>query len=185
MPVPDPSLLARLLSGEAVFESEMDKRLLEAATSVTARGTFELWKRCDTDQEDWLNSFLEQLEMLAQVEPYLACSYDDENWPGIVLSDEYVRPTEVANTEPRFYYKLEFTNEDAAYYQFHYFPPFDQSFITGAAKKREGVYQHLMVELESADDRVFFEQSLRSNPHIAAIQHSDEESFNKAPSNAV
>jgi hypothetical protein len=78
-----------------------------------------------------------------------------------------------------------FRNEDAAYYQFPLFPSMGDPFLAGGARKREGEFQHVRVDLTRPDDLQLFIEGLRSNPHLMAVEESTEEIFWAAPSHGV
>lgn len=61
----------------------------------------------------------------------------------------------------------------------------DEPFLSGGARKREGVFQHVQVDLPRPDDLQLFIEGLRKNPHLIAVEESSEEVFLKAPSHAV
>ena len=184
MPTPDPSELIRLLSGEQVFGRDTDSKILQAANEVSARAMFEMFTRCDTSRTGWADEFADGLMEIATGDPSVLIGFDDGRWQGLE-SDEEALPEAESATASDFYLRLEFTDEDASYYQFHLFPPLDEPFIQGAARKREGTCQHLMVTLARPDDLQVFIQHLRSNPHLKEVHDSTAEVFNAAPSHAI
>ncbi len=110
--------------------------------------------------------------------------FDDGRWQGKEVEDESELPP-IPEAACTFYLKLEFRNEDAAYYQFPLFPAMDEPFLPGGARKREDQYQHLRVDLAHPDDLQLFIEGLRSNPHLIAVEESSETVFWAAPSHAV
>lgn len=184
MPTPDPSELIRLLSGEQVFGRDTDSKILQAANEVSARAMFEMFTRCDTRRDGWAEEFADGLMEIATGDPSVLIGFDDGRWQGLE-SDEEDLPEDEAATASDFYLQLEFTDEKASYYQFHLFPPLNEPFIQGAARKREGSFQHLKVTLAHPNDLQVFIQHLRSNPHLKQVHDSTPEVFNTAPSHAI
>ena len=86
----------------------------------------------------------------------------------------------------RFSFRITFQNEDAAFYQFHVFPPvIHLPWITGWARKRSGNAQFILVELEGDDDRDRFLEVCCDNPHVLKIEEISEDEFTDAPSEAI
>ena len=184
MPTPDPSELIRLLSGEQVFGRDTDSKILQAANEVSARAMFEMFTRCDTSRDRWAQEFADGLMEIATGDPSVLIGFDDGRWQGLEADGDDLPEVDSASASD-FYLRLEFTDEDASYYQFHLFPPLDEPFIQGAARKREGAFQHLMVTLAHPDELQVFIQHLRSNPHLKEVHDSTAEAFNSAPSHAI
>jgi len=184
MPTPDPSDLIRMLSGEQVFGRDTDSKILQAANEVSARAMFEMFARIDTSRDGWAREFADGLMEIATGDPSVLIGFDDGRWQGLEADADDLPEIDSATTSD-VYLRLEFTDEDASYYQFHLFPRLDEPFIQGAARKREGACQHLMVTLAHPDDLQVFIQHLRSNPHLKEVHDSTEEAFNAAPSHAI
>jgi len=184
MPTPDPSELFRLLSGEQVFGRDTDSKILQAANELSARAMFEMFTRCDTSRDGWAGELADGLMEIATGDPSALIGFDDGRWQGLEPDGEDLPEIDSA-TASDIYLRLEFTNEDASYYQFHLFPPLDEPFIQGAARKREGECQHLRVTLAHPDDLQVFIQHLRANPHLKEVHDSTAEVFNAAPSHAI
>ncbi len=184
MLIPDPTELIRLLSGEQVFGRDTDSKILQASNEVSARAMFEMFTRCNTSCEGWAEDFADGLMEIATGDPSILIGFDDGRWQGLE-SDGEALPENESVTASDFYLQLEFTDEDASYYQFHLFPPLNEPFIQGAARKREGACQHLVVTLSHPNDLQVFIQRLRSNPHLKGVHDSTAEVFNAAPSHAI
>lgn len=184
MPTPDASELIRLLCGEAIFGRDIDSKILQASNEVSARLMFEVFMRCDTGRVGWAQEFADALMEMTTGGLSGLIGFDDGRGQG-VGSDGEDLPADDSATASDFYLRLEFTDEDASYYQFHLFPPLDEPFVQGAARKREGASQHLMVTLSHPNDLQVFIQNLRSNPHLKAVHDSTAEVFNAAPSHGV
>ncbi len=184
MPTPDPSELIRLLSGEQVFGRDIDSKVFQAGNEVSARAMFEMFRRCDTSRDGWAEEFADGLMEIVTGDPSVLIGFDDGRWHGLESEGED-QPVDDSAAACDFYLRLEFTDEDASYYQFHMFPSLDEPFIHGAARKREGRCQHLMVTLTHPDYLQVFIQHLRSNPHLKEVHDSTAEVFNAAPSNAI
>jgi hypothetical protein len=117
-------------------------------------------------------------------DPSALVSLDDGRWQGLETSCES-ELSPVPEARSSHYLKLTFRNEEAAYYQFPLFPPMDEPFLAGGARKRELQYQHVRVDLERSEDLQLFIEGLRSNPHLIAVEESSEEIFHAAPSHSV
>ncbi len=184
MLTPDPSELFRLLSGEQVFGRDTDSKILQAANEVSARAMFEMFRRCDASRNGWAAEFGDELMEIATGDPSVLIGFDDGRRQGLDSDGEDL-PEDDSSMASDFYLRLEFTDEDASYYQFHLFPPLDEPFIQGASRKREGACQHLMVTLARPNDLQVFIQHLRSNPHLKEVHDSTAEVFHAAPSHAI
>jgi hypothetical protein len=184
MPAPDPSDLIRIFSGNTVFGRDTDSRILQAANGMSGRLMFELFLRRDTSRDGWAREFADELFELSTGDPSILVGFDDGRWQGRESADGEL-PDGESVTACDHYLRLEFTDEDASYYQFHLFPNLDESFLLGASRKREGAFQHLRVTLAHPDDFQVFIQRLRSNPHLKVVHDSSAEEFNAAPSHAM
>jgi hypothetical protein len=184
MPIPDPTELIRLLCGEQVFGRDTDSKILQAANEMSARVMFEIFKRCDTSREGWEVEFADGLMEITTGDPSVLIGFADGRSQGLESSGAEVQD-EDSTAASDFYLRLEFSDEDACYYQFHLFPTLDEPFIQRAARKREGKCQHLMVTLAHLDDLQVFIQRLRFNPHLKEVHDSTVDVFNAAPSHAI
>jgi len=90
-------------------------------------------------------------------------------------------PTEEPFTVPL---RIHFRDEQAAYYQYHLFPP-DLDYITGSSRKRDGASQVLILTLRSRKHLDDFIAVCRCNPHFVSLEQISEEEFWKAPSHGV
>ena len=167
-----------------MFGRDTDSKILQATNEMSGRMMFEMFVRCDTSREGWAQEYADGLLELATGDPSVLVGFDDGRWKGAESSDEDLAACDSA-TACDFYLRLEFTNEDACYYQFHLFPTLDEPFIEGACRKREGRFQHVMVTLAHPDDLQVFIQNLRSNPHFKEVHDSCIEVFEAAPSQSV
>ena len=183
MATPDPSELIRVLCGQQVFGRDIDSKILQAANGMSARLMFELFTRCDLNREDWASDFANELMEIGTGDPLVLVGLDDGRWQGIESTGEEV--PDDTTTACEFFLRLEFTNEDASYYQFHLFPSFNEPFIQSVSRKREGPCQHLSLTLAHPDDLQVFIQHLRTNPHLKAVHDSNEAAFNAAPSHSI
>lgn len=182
--MPDPTVLLRVISGEPVFGLDVDTRIRQAANCMSARLMIEWFLRCDDTVEGWAERFAGSLTELASGDPGSLIGFDDGRWQGKEVEDES-ELSSIPEAICTFYLKLEFRNEDAAYYQFPLFPAMDEPFLAGGARKRELQFQHLRVDLAHPDDLQLFIEGLRSNPHLIAVEESSETAFWEAPSHAV
>lgn len=101
-----------------------------------------------------------------------------------MADEQYSVHAECDDVAQSHYLKLIFTTENAAYYQFPVFPPLNEAWVTGAARKREGKIQHIRVDLVGISLENYL-STLEGNYHLQKIEPSDEETFVKAPSNRI
>jgi hypothetical protein len=86
----------------------------------------------------------------------------------------------------RFCFRITFQNEEAAFYQFHVFPPVVYlPWVSGWARKRNASTQLILVELKGDDDRDRFLELCCENPHVLKIEEISEEEFTAAPSHII
>jgi len=86
----------------------------------------------------------------------------------------------------RFCFRITFQNEDAAFYQFHVFPPVVHiPWVSGWARKRNASTQLILVELKEEEDRDRFLELCCENPHVLKIEEISEDEFTATPSQAI
>jgi hypothetical protein len=86
----------------------------------------------------------------------------------------------------RFCFRITFQNEDAAFYQFHVFPPVVHiPWVSGWARKRNASTQLILVEVEQDEDRDRFLEICCENPHVLKIEEISEAEFTATPSQAI
>jgi hypothetical protein len=86
----------------------------------------------------------------------------------------------------RFCFRITFQSEDAAFYQFHVFPPVVHiPWISGWARKRNASTQLILVELQQDEDRDRFLELCCENPHVLKIEEISEDEFTATPSQAI
>ena len=86
----------------------------------------------------------------------------------------------------RFCFRITFQNEDAAFYQFHVFPPVvHMPWVSGWARKRNASTQLILVELKEEEDRDRFLELCCENPHVLKIEEISEDEFTATPSQAI
>lgn len=86
----------------------------------------------------------------------------------------------------RHCFRITFQNEQAAYFQFHVFPPVVHlPWINGWARKRDTNTQLLLVELLEEADRDRFLELCCENPHVLKIEEISEDEFTYAPSHEI
>lgn len=181
--MPDPTLLIRAISGETVFGLDVDSKIRQASNETSAMALVHIFNRCDDSVPGWERDFANSLMELSTGDPSCLIGLDDGRWQGLGEGDgaDWVEPV----SESVHYLKLEFTNADAAYYQFHLFPAIEAPFLASCARMREERFQHLRIELTHPSHFQEYIRRLRSNPHLVAIEDSTEEIFNAAPSHSV
>ena len=183
MPAPDPTDLIRLLSGESVFDRDTDSKILQVANEVSGRAMFELFHRCDTSEPNWACEFADELMEISTGDPCSLIGFDDGRWQGLE-GDEDEIPEEPQNPVEHFL-RLEFTDTEACFYQFHLFPSFNEPFIHEVARKRANESQFVRISLTHRDDLQVFIQNLRGNPHLVKVHDSSPDEFRRAPSHAM
>jgi hypothetical protein len=86
----------------------------------------------------------------------------------------------------RFCFRITFQSEDAAFYQFHVFPPVvHMPWVSGWARKRNASTQLILVELKEEEDRDRFLELCCENPHVLKIEEISEDEFTATPSQAI
>ena len=86
----------------------------------------------------------------------------------------------------RHCFRITFQNEQAAYYQFHVFPPVVHlPWVNGWARKRDTNTQLVLVELGREGDRDRFLELCCENPHVLKIEEISEDEFTYAPSHDI
>ena len=180
---PSPEKIADIVLGRRqVYDLDADSRIQEAANRLTARALFELLERLDDEIPEFTTALPALLADFPDEEVSYLVGFD----PGGVPSNDQEHEEQSQPEKPTEHYlKLVFRNEDAAYYQFPFFPHLEAPYILGAARKRTGNVQHLRIELSHPGALQLFIESCRSNPHFLRIEESTESEFIHAPSNAV
>jgi hypothetical protein len=87
--------------------------------------------------------------------------------------------------EQSVFLRVQFRNEDAAYYQFHVFPSPDSTSNICMARLRNGDSQYMQVFFFDAEDFAEFERNLHGNPHVIAVTVISEQEFLSKRSEAV
>ena len=86
----------------------------------------------------------------------------------------------------KYCFRITFQTEEAAFYQFHVFPPVSHlNWILGWARKRNGNSQLVLLELKSEEFRDRFLELCCENPHVLKIQEIAEEDFTNTESHDV
>lgn len=86
----------------------------------------------------------------------------------------------------KYCFRIIFQTEQAAFYQFHVFPPVNYLlWASGWARKRHGNSQLILIELKSEKYRDRFLQLCCENPHVLRIEEINEEDFTNSPSHEV
>ena len=86
----------------------------------------------------------------------------------------------------RFCFRITFQNEEAAFYQFHVFPPVVYlPWVSGWARKRNASSQLILVELKGDNDRDRFLELCCENPHVLKIEEISEDEFTASPSHTI
>lgn len=183
MNAPDPTDIIRVLSGESVFDLDTDSKIVQAANEVSARAMFELFQRCDTSAPKWAQEFAEGLMEITIGDPSVLIGFDDGRWQGREGDEEDL--PEDTETSVEFFLRLEFSDVEACFYQFHLFPTFEEPFIRDVARKRADESQFIRIGIAHSDDLQVFIQNLRHNPFLVKVHESSAEEFIQAPSHAM
>jgi hypothetical protein len=86
----------------------------------------------------------------------------------------------------RHCFRITFQNEQAAYYQFHVFPPVVHlPWVSGWARKHDTNTQLVLVELAEEGDRDRFLEMCCENPQVLKIEEISEDEFTYAPSHDI
>ena len=84
-------------------------------------------------------------------------------------------PVPAATEEFTTAVRIRFSDENAAYCQFHIFPP-DLDYVSGWSRKRDGAWQVLLLTLRSRKHFDDFIAVCRRNPHFVGIDDISERS---------
>ena len=87
--------------------------------------------------------------------------------------------------EKSVYLQVRFSNEDAAYYQFHVFPVVESGSSICLSRLRNGDSQFMQVFFESEGEFAEFERELHRNPHVVGVAEISEDEFRSKRSEAV
>ncbi|MEQ1839455.1 MAG: hypothetical protein ABL994_03510 [Verrucomicrobiales bacterium] len=200
MPSPDLTDLIRVLSGESVFDRDTDSKILQVSNHISARAMFELFKRCETSSPNWAQEFAEELMEIPREEHFGLISFEDGRWQDgessgfrkgsptdyvICMTDEEAVLEDSPDTSAEHFLRLQFTNAEACFYQFHLFPSFDEPFIQSVSRKRADDSQYLCIRVEHPEQLQIFIENLRRNPHFVKVHNSTLEEFVHAPSHAM
>ena len=144
------SKLIDSILGKSTFGFDLDTRIRQAANEMTALALFETFDQVDISKEGWEKGFIQELNEITTGDPSILIGFDDGRREGLESSgegNEFLEEADEPENEFSQYLKLKFTDEDAAYYQFHLFPPLDEPFVIGACRKRAGDTQFLRIDL--------------------------------------
>ena len=183
MPSPSPEQVVDIvLNRRQVYNLDTDSRIREAVNCLTARALFELLARLDDHSPD----FPSHLSTLLRELPVEGISgmigFHTGDLPSAV---EHPEIPELHEKPSEHYLRLVFSDEQAAFYQFHLFPNLDVGYVCSASQKRAGAVQHLRIQLSRTEALQTFIESCRSNPHLLRVEQSTSEEFEGAPSNGV
>ncbi len=82
----------------------------------------------------------------------------------------------------KYCFRITFQNQEAAFYQFHVFPPvLYLPWILGWARKRNTNTQLVLVELQEQEDRDKFLEVCCVNPHVLKVEEITEDEFTHSP----
>lgn len=184
---PDPALLLKVLEGETVFGLDTDSKIRQAANEVSALLAYQLYKRCDTADPEWVAKFADDMLEYSSGDPCALIGFDDGRWQGLPCGEKDACELEEIDEEDyvSYFLRLDFRDKEAAYYMFSLFPALDEPYIRGAARKRTEASQYLRVDLARAEDLQPFIQGLRGNPHLLEVHEVEEDEFWSAPSHGV
>jgi hypothetical protein len=133
-----------VLNRRQVYDLDTDSHIRQAANQLSARALFELLARLDDQSPD----FASDLSTLLHETPSesVSCLIGFASHDFLTADDK--RDADEPPSEPSEHYlRLVFSDEQAAYYQFHLFLDLDADYVLGAARKRAGAVQHLHITL--------------------------------------
>ncbi|MDB6076837.1 MAG: hypothetical protein JWO82_584 [Akkermansiaceae bacterium] len=179
MPNPDPSLLARVLSGERVFDLDTDTRILQASNEMSARLLFELFQRADLSSSEGAAKFAEGLQKYSGGDPVALIGFNDGRWQGreAGADAESSPPGEPASSSPDYYLRLEFVSSEACFYQSPLFPSFKEPFVGEYSRRSQAQFQYVRLAVSRPEDLQRFIANLRENPFLLHIHESSEQEF--------
>jgi len=178
MPEPKADKLAAVLAGESRYGIELDSALRNIGHTLPADSCLKWFSTVDDSSPTFRQSVLEMLAVADHVGGEKLYEYEIVD---TASDEEPDSPTEDQFTVPL---RIRFRDEQAAYYQYHLFPP-ELDYITGCSRKRDGASQVLILSLRSRKHLDDFIAVCRSNPHFVSIEEISEEEFWKAPSHGV
>ncbi len=180
---PSPERITDIILGRRqVYSLDADSHIRQAANRLTARALFELLGRLDDEIPEFTVHLSALLDEFGNHDLNYLIGFDTGDLPVGDHEPDEPSPPE-APTE--YYLRLVFSNEDAAYYLFPYFPHLEADYILGAARKRTGAVHHLRIELARPAALQSFIESCRGNPHFLRVEESTADEFNRAPSHAI
>ena len=169
--------LAAVLAGDSRYGIEIDSALRTIGHALPADFCLKWFSGLDDSAPSFRESVMTMIQVAEKIsgEKLYDISFDDTS------EDEIIPPTEEEFKVP---VRIHFRDEQAAYYQYHLFPP-ELDYITGYSRKRDGASQVLILSLRSRKHLDDFIAVCRSNPHFVSIEQISEEEFWKAPSHGV
>jgi hypothetical protein len=177
MPESKTDRLAAVLAGESRYGIEIDSALRAIGHTLPADLSLEWFAKADDSAASFRQSVMSMLEVAERTggEKLYEISLHDtsENETMPAFDEQFTIPL-----------RIRFRDEQAAYYQFHIFPP-SPDYITGWSRKRDGASQVVLLSLTSRKHLDDFISVCRHNPHFVSIEEISEEEFWKAPSHGV
>jgi len=178
MPESKADKLAAVLAGGSRYSVEIDSALRTIGHALPADSCLKWFLSLDDSSATFRQSVLEMIGIakhIAGERPY------EHEIVDTASDEEPDSPTEDQFTVPL---RIRFRDEQAAYYQYHLFPP-ELDYINGYSRKRDGASQVLILSLRSRKHLDDFIAICRRNPHFVSIEEISEEEFWKAPSHGV
>lgn len=178
MPESKADQLAAVLAGESRYGAEIDSALRNIGHTLPADSCLKWFSTVDDSSATFRQSVLDMLAIADRIAGEKLYEYEivdtaSENEPTSLTEDQFTIPL-----------RIRFRDEQAAYYQYHLFPP-ELDYINGFSRKRDGASQVLILSLRSRKHLDDFISVCRSNPHFVSIEEISEEEFWKAPSHGV
>jgi hypothetical protein len=169
--------LVAVLNGDPRYGIEIDSALRTIGHALPAAVCLKWFATLDESSPLFRQSIMDMLKHAQMV--------SGERLYEIRLVDESDKELpEKAEDEFTTAVRIRFSDEKAAYYQYHIFPP-DLDYVSGCSRKRDGASQVMLLTLRSKKHLDDFIAVCRRNPHFVGIETISEEEFWKAPSNGV
>jgi len=178
MPESKADKLAAVLAGGSHYSVEIDSALRTIGHALPTDLCLKWFLSLDDSSATFRQSVLDMIGIAKDIAGERLYEHEIVD---TASDEEPDSPTENQFTVPL---RIRFRDEQAAYYQYHLFPP-ELDYVNGFSRKRDGASQVLILSLRSRKHLDDFIAVCRSNPHFVSIEEISEEEFWKAPSHGV
>lgn len=169
--------LIRSILGEKVWGLDIDSKIRQAANEMSARVMLEMYSHTVLSGKGAVEDFANGAVELCTGDPGCLIGFDDKRWQDLPVGEEPEAP-EISETPCMFHLRLNFTDREAAFYQFEIFP--HSEFCMARKLSRTGACQVIRVELPDTDHLQLFVRELRHNPHLTSVDEITEVEFHCA-----